>query len=117
MDIADIRQGKGAGRGTGAGIEYVHVLVERFHILLRLRFRTAPRNDGAPGGEGAQLAVTGGFRIGGDDLHTGVQQVGPVVNIFRVTLADHEYDGGRVRLGVIGQTVYPAVGDQTAFTE
>src|ERR1700754_3682570 len=79
------------------GVEYGDVLEERLDEGPGLVVITAGQPERvAPGGEEIPAGAAGCLGIGGDDLDPVLDQVAPVANRLRVTLADQEDDGRRV---------------------
>ncbi len=117
MDVADAVVGKGGGGIGRARAEHRHVLVELLDVIARLVLRAAAANDRAPCGQQAELAVAGGLRARRDDRDVRTDEIGPVVDVLRVSLADDEDDGRGVGLRVVRQPLCPAVGDETVLVQ
>jgi hypothetical protein len=111
VDIADLLLGEGGGGAAGAGIEDGDLPVQLGDEAEGVFLGAAALEDGAPGGEEAELAVAGGLGVGGDDFDAGADQVGPVVDALGIALADDEDEGGKVGQGAVRQPLFPAIGD------
>jgi len=95
-------------RAARAGIENRNILIETVHVVPCTRIAAAgllPRP--APGGEIIPARPARGFRVRRDDGNSGLDEIGPVVNIFGIALAHQKYDGRGVGCTVVGEPTLP----------
>jgi len=95
-------------RAASTGVEHRHVLVQPSHELpcarlIAPRLRAGP----GPGGQIVPAGAAGGLGVGCDHRHAGAHQIAPVVNSFRVAVADQEHDGGGIGRAVLRQQGLP----------
>ncbi len=57
------------------------------------------------------------LRIRRNDLHVGMDQIWPVVNVLRIALPHHENDHRRIRIRMIRQVIAPIILNQSALTQ
>jgi hypothetical protein len=62
------------------------------------------------------LAFIRGLRIRRKDLHVGMDQIWPVVNVLRIALPHHENDCRSIRTRMIRQAITRIVSNQSALT-
>lgn len=96
----------------GAGLEHGRLFVEPAHIRAGIRLRPSRLQHAAPGRQKTELAVARGLGIRRDHNDVRLDDVGPVLDPFRIPYADNEDDRGEVGQRVIGQPLLPAVLDQ-----
>ena len=117
LHVTDLLRRETRGRATGAGVGDGHVVQQLTQVVGRLSRAAATGGHRAPSGEHAQLPVARRPRIRRHDRDVRVDQVGPVVNGFRIALADQKHDGRRVRHRVVRQPLLPIRGDQAALAQ
>ena len=102
------------GRGTaGAGVKDGHIFVELRHEFARLAFiaPVLPQGVGV-GGEVIPTRAARGFRVWRDDGDAPLHEVAPILDAFRVPLADEEDDGRGVGRAVVRQALLPILRQQ-----
>ena len=103
-------------RAASARSEYEHVLVELLHEFLDLGFVAVVLLFGpCPSGEIVPACASGSFRVRRDDSDAVFDEVAPVLEILRVTLANEEDDGGCVRSAVQRKFLDPAIFDKACI--
>src|SRR5262249_48592099 len=107
VDVADLLLHERDGRAARAQVEYGGLRVELLYEVERLRVRAALVLHVAPGGEEGELTIAGRLRVRGHDLDAGLHDVRPVVDAFRVALADHEDDGRGVGQRLVREAFRP----------
>src|SRR5580700_2091829 len=109
MNVSDFILSEGDRRIPGPGPQDGYILIKTFQIISRLLFGPAAINNRAPSGQQAQLAIAGCLRIRGDHRNARPDQVGPILDSLRVTLAHDEHDHRSEGLRMVWQAVRPAV--------
>src|SRR5690606_23038652 len=91
-----------------AGVEHRHVAEQLAHVLEGALWRTArlPERPG-PGGQIVPTRAAGGLWIRRDHLYAGLDQIAPVPNVLRISLAHQENDRRSVRCAVVRQARLP----------
>ena len=92
--IADAAFYEGIGRTTRAGVQHFHVFIQRLDEFLGFGLVAVILMQSiAPGCQIVPAGAAGAFRVRGNDRHARFDQVVPVMDLFRVALADEEHDG------------------------
>lgn len=115
LDVALAGEDEGGGGVEGVLAEGLDVAVEFFDEGAGVGLGAAAVNDGAPGGEEAELTVGRNAGVGGDDGNAWADEIGPILDLAGVGFADDEDDGGGVGMGVVGQAGAPAWGDEAVL--
>ena len=116
-DIALATLGEGERRATCAGIEDRDVFVEFGDEGFGLGFVIVILLEGpAPCGEVVPTCAAGGFGVGGDDFDVRLDEVGPIVDVFGIALADEEDDGAGVGGAVGREPGLPIVGKKVGLS-
>ncbi len=96
-----------AGGGAAAGVQNRSLAEQLADKFLGFSVAAALFQDVTPGGQVGVTAVSGGFRVGHNDLNAVLDQVGPVLDIFRIALAHNQYGSGSKGSAVVRQAGNP----------
>jgi hypothetical protein len=91
--------------------------IELAHVARGRLVVAASTEYGAPGGEERELAAAGGLRVRRHHGDVGSHEVRPVCDVLRIPAANHEDDGGRIRLRVVREPLGPAVGQESVLAQ
>ena len=108
QDVANLALHERDGGIARAGVLYGDVAEKRLDEIRGLRLVAIRAGERvAVRGEIIPPRAPGGFGIGGDDRHPGLDQVVPIPDMFGVPFADKKHDGRGVRRAVVGQARLP----------
>ena len=94
------------GENENVCVEFFHEILGLFLITVILVFCPSPSSEVVP------ACATRSFRVRCNDANTGFYEITPVLEIFRIALANQEHDGGGV-----GRAVEREFLDPTRFNE
>src|SRR5205823_4385073 len=97
LHISEVFLHESCSRTPGAGIQHGYALIKLGDIISGGSFRAAAFDDRAPGREKTQLAVAGSLGIGSNNRYIAFDKVRPIFDPLRVSLSDHEHNGGVIR--------------------
>src|SRR3546814_5880966 len=85
------------------------------HIIFGRGLRTARLAAIGPCCKEVPARAAAGLRVGGNDLHAGVDEVVPILDVLGIALADEEYNGGCVWRAIVWQAALPLPGQRFGF--
>jgi hypothetical protein len=132
--VADLTLHERIRRAAGAAVEHRNAGVQFRHERLRLRLgrrhalarrrvvkgrpvaAELAMQDRAPGRQVIPPGAPGSLRIGRDDLHARLEQIGPIADLLRISLPHQKDDRRGVRRAVVGEAGLPVRAEPLALT-
>src|SRR5262245_5455148 len=113
MDVTNPSLDESRGGRASAGIQNRNLLVQLRYVIDRILSRPAAKDYRTPRREKTQITISRCLGVRRDDLNTGLHEVCPVPDAFRISFSYDENDRRVIGERSLRQSINPAVFDET----